>query len=435
MSFIKVLPIIPFLEFSQRASAVKEFGGATNVRYLVDRAEKDFLFIRRLDAKNNEHSQRLYLRNAYDALQQLTEFNTVNFRRFTRSMHSPARALLAHLALIVQTDQEKIVFFNTGWMTAYRGLVGDTLQGGGKYVKEHGFGSEIFNFLPYRGRLYGYVQPKIDNKYGNDPTIRIEKLGAAPEDDFVDGITVVWTAKDPTHGGTRIIGWYKNARVYRYHRPPTELSNRRHEGQLQGYYAEAKEEDCVLLPIDARKVEIFRQQKSWMGQSNVWYAEDNQEFVRQVAAYIAGEARPELTSPASSRKKTEGSRQPDVLKRLAVEKAAVTCVCDYYSGLGYVVNSVEKDNEGWDLTATDHETMLRLEVKGLSGGAVITELTPNEYEKAKFYKAEYRICVVTNALNKPFLQIFSYSAELDGWSDLTGVMLTFEERTSARVSI
>jgi hypothetical protein len=41
----------------------------------------------------------------------------------------------------------------------------------------------------------------------------------------------------------------------------------------------------------------------------------------------------------------------------------------YYTQLGYVVDSVEKDNKGWDLEAV-HPILsehLKLEVKGLSG--------------------------------------------------------------------
>jgi hypothetical protein len=320
-------------------------------------------------------------------------------------------------------------------MTAYKGLSGDTLQGGGKFVRKNGWGSELFNFLPYRGKLYGYVQPKIDRVYDNDPMIQIEKLGASPDDQYIDGITVVWTASDPIQGGTRIIGWYKNARVYRYHHLPTEQSNRRHQGKLRGYFTQAKEVDCQLLPIDARKAIVRRRVKHWMGQSNVWYAQNNPVFVRQVLQYINGGPRPDIIPPLPGSKGKSGPLQPDPLKRLQVEKAAITCVSTYYAQLGFEIKSVEKDNMGWDLTATDQESSLRLEVKGLSGTDILTELTPNEYEKSGIHQRDYRICIVTNALEKPRLSIFSYSNDMEKWSDINGVILQFEERKSARIFI
>jgi len=429
MPYTKVRPVIPFAEFIQRASSAKAFTGSTGVHYDVARLDGDSLWIRRRNAADHERVQRLHLGQLYRALDQLENFSTEAMKNFVPGLQSPGRGLLLHLGLIQSGD--KIIFFNTGWMTSYRGLIGDRLQGGGKHVEKHGWGSEIFNFLPFRGKLYGYVQPKIDRKYNNAPSIAIEKLGASSEDDSADGITVVWTANDPVNGGTRIVGWYKNARVFRYHQLPPDLSNRRFNEQLQGYYAVAKEQECTLLPIDARKVKVLRQRRNWMGQSNVWYADKNPEFVQLVTNYIFLGLQPVVSPPGTKGKGTP--RQRDLLKRLKVEQKAIECVCDYYTNQGYVVDSVEKDNVGWDLTATDHETMLKLEVKGLSGLDISTELTPNEYDKSTEFRDVYRLCVVTNALHKPHLQIFSYSIEINAWSDSSGLVLQFEPRTSARI--
>lgn len=53
-----------------------------------------------------------------------------------------------------------------------------------------------------------------------------------------------------------------------------------------GYFTTAKCQDARLLPIDERRVEVQRQAKNWMGQSNVWYADKNPDFVRLVRDYI-----------------------------------------------------------------------------------------------------------------------------------------------------
>jgi hypothetical protein len=44
-------------------------------------------------------------------------------------------------------------------MEKYQGLAhGDAITGGGSYVAEHGYGHEIYNFAPWKGRVYGFVQ-------------------------------------------------------------------------------------------------------------------------------------------------------------------------------------------------------------------------------------------------------------------------------------
>ena len=93
-------------------------------------------------------------------------------------------------------------------MERYKGLQdGDEIIGGGSYVKIEGCGHEVCNFAEVNGTLYGYVQPPGSQ-------IDIDRLGAQPDDDEISNITVVWTATRPT-GGTAVIGWYKNATVFR----------------------------------------------------------------------------------------------------------------------------------------------------------------------------------------------------------------------------
>src|SRR5579863_3383723 len=101
----------------------------------------------------------------------------------------------------VEMARSRVFFMNVGGMTAYKGLKGDTITGGGEYVREHGFGHEIFNFKPYRGRYYGY------GRAAND-AIAVERLGAPEGAPFVEGVLVVWVAN------SCVVGWYKNARIY-----------------------------------------------------------------------------------------------------------------------------------------------------------------------------------------------------------------------------
>ena len=46
---------------------------------------------------------------------------------------------------------------------------------------------------------------------------------------------------------------------------------------------------------------------------------------------------------------------------------------------------------------------LKVEVKGVSAADIYFELTPNEYKKLKEHAADYRVCVVCDALTEPQL--------------------------------
>lgn len=327
----------------------------------------------------------------------------------------------------------KILFFNTGWMDFYKGITNDAITGGGKHVDIEGWGGEMLNFKNYETQVYGYVQPKIDKKFGNPSTIKIEKIGASDIDEKISGVTVVWTARHPVNGGTYIVGWYLNATVYRFEQTPPKNAKRKYKNIELSYYATTKTKNAKLLSIDERVVQIKRQAKNWMGQSNVWYAENNPEFVKLVSDYIFKGKIPYKQSKPTRPKGTP--RQTDLFKRIEVEKNAIRAVTKHYEKLGYSVNSVEKDNVGWDLTATNNKTELKLEVKGLSGAIISTELTPNEFNKLKAdHQCIYRLCLVTEALTKkPKLKIFAYSKDTKAWTSEDGIILYFDEIISARI--
>lgn len=320
---------------------------------------------------------------------------------------------------------KKMIFLNVGWMRRYQGLAGDTIVGGGSYVQEHGYGHEIYNFRPYEGYMYGYVQVK--------GTIDIERLGASKEDDSAGDILAVWVAREP-QGGTFIVGWYNNATVYRKWQPSPQGSKREYRGEELGYHVKARVEDCKLLPIDRRVFKVPRRAKGGMGQSNVWYADQsiNAPFRQQVWSFVNTDGVPIGKEPYSKRGR---SWQPDPYKRKRVEQKAVELIVAYYEELGYTVDSVERDSMGWDLEAKQNDRLLRLETKGLSQRQLLIELTPNEYDKMRKYRDSYRVCVVTNALSEePLLRIFAFSPEIQEWEDDEGNRLTITEIVSARIS-
>ena len=250
-----------------------------------------------------------------------------------------------------------------GW-EHYQGLyAGDKIIGGGSYVKEEGRGHEVCNFAPYREVLYGFVQPP-------GAQIDIERIGAEPDDDSISGVTVIWTATRPT-GGTAVIGWYKDATVYRDYRRFSTVPTIHRQNGVDGYWIAAPLNKAKLLPVDVRTLEIPRQVKGGMGQANVWYADkpESARIVKQVLELISGKR---IKPPSTKRRKDKRNQE----RKVKIEQTAIRICSAHFEGLGYSVESVEKDNLGWDLEAKSGKTLLRLEVKGLSGDSFSVELTP-----------------------------------------------------------
>ena len=317
---------------------------------------------------------------------------------------------------------QKILFANIGWMKRYRGHGNsDKIKGGGSYNPDDKH--EAFNFQDVDGHCYGYVQP---TKWCR---IKIERIDSSclKVDDYLDDVLVVWTATNPIEGGTFIVGWYRHARVYRTFQNGTKLKER----NGYGYNIEALSSDCTLLIEQERTMRVPRAtnalNKGFMGQSNIWYADNETEkvvnFRNLVVDYINNYVKPKSRMP-----------KPDinVEAKIVVEKAAISAVTSYYKEQGYKIYSVESENKGWDLEAYKGKSMLRIEVKGLSGSDLSVHITKNEYSQMKSANNDnYRLCVVTNAVSSPRLWTFAYDNGIWICEQDYGTELLFEEHIAA----
>lgn len=106
----------------------------------------------------------------------------------------------------------------------------------------------------------------------------------------------------------------------------------------------------------------------------------------------------------------------------------------HFENIGYKIKSVERENVGWDLEAVNLQHKLFLEVKGLSGKTMTIELSSNEYSKSKITE-NYKICIVTNSLISPILNIFTYDKEKQKWANEKGQSLLLRENISAILSV
>lgn len=206
-----------------------------------------------------------------------------------------------------------ILFCNVGWMNNYKGIVGDSIERGGKY-NNHSIGHEVCNFANNHGFVFGYVQPVGDS-------IKIEKLGASKKDEKIDGITVVWTA-GPESGGTVVVGWYEDATVYRDLQSLSKPNALQTRNGVTSYRVKARASDATLLPIEQRELMIPRAVKGGIGQSNIWFADkvESQELVRKVQELIKSGSTSTLPDVDQSKSIIEGN--PRLVAHLRRERNA-----------------------------------------------------------------------------------------------------------------
>ncbi|TKS59719.1 MAG: hypothetical protein EWM72_01904 [Nitrospira sp.] len=336
---------------------------------------------------------------------------------------------------------------NVGWMDEYDGLgKGVKIVGGASFIKDKGWGNEIYNFRRYKGRFYGGLFPGRFKKRYKD--INISNIGVLPDHDKIHGVTVIWTAPRRPSGGTFVVGWYKNATVYRTEQDAPPGSRRqipKRKSESCGYYVEASAKDGKLLGTDSRTLKVPRFKKGGMGISSVWFAHRTplgRKFLQEVTPLIQkGEL---AVNKKLQKKKSKLSlpRQSDIERRQKIERLAMEATTRWYEERHYTVVDVSKFNRGWDLEARYRSRnggfSLLLEVKGLSGDAISIELTPKEYSEMLNHKDNYRLCIVTKAENKysRTLHIFGYSEEKEEWLDQTGKkQLRVLEMTGARVVV
>ncbi|MEA2875562.1 MAG: hypothetical protein QOF14_758 [Hyphomicrobiales bacterium] len=314
-----------------------------------------------------------------------------------------------------------------GWMAAYEGQVGqpDQIVGGGAWVRKHKDGGETCNFLKCdNGYVYGHVETVKGNL---DRPISIEMLGAKPNAAFVDNVDVVWTATDPKRKGRWVVGWYRDARVYRDRVQFDKLPSAQHrlEKHKQSYRIRTRGANAVAIPIKRRDVRLGRG-RGWIGQANWWFPERQsnvgiRRFLDRVSALLdAGLPPIQKEASASHGGGWGGGSNP--LRNAEVERRAILRVREHFAG--YDIRSVEEENLGWDLEARPNGTKkaLRLEVKGLFGRDLQVGLTPREYRAlvshTEGHMPQYRLCVVTRALSgKPRLVIFRYDRDKRTWAD------------------
>ena len=135
-------------------------------------------------------------------------------------------------------------------------------------MEEEGFCGEIYNFMEFEGKFYGFVEAG----YRPHPCcINITRLGAPQVVLSVPGILVVWVARRTDAQRTVVVGWYNDATVYRARQPsPIGVNRILPNGEQAEYFVTAERQNCTLVSAWNRNMEIPRGSQG-LGQKNIWY--------------------------------------------------------------------------------------------------------------------------------------------------------------------
>lgn len=287
---------------------------------------------------------------------------------------------------------QRFLFVRIGWMQHYRGSMpgDDRPVGGGKYNRTE-TGHEVYNFFPVRSRLYGYYQPQMRK----DETVLERIDNGSRGKDLLDGVTIVFIAKRP-EGGQVIVGWYRNARVYRRVGPRISARPR----SFPGYRIIARMEDSVLLPEDHRRFPIPRGEGG-IGQANVCYplepdgSRKGGQWLFQAKSYVNGyEGENLLFEPeadangkvAAELEAAIGGRtgqgfRANAEERRAIEVHGMKRATKYFKGQGFAVEDVSR-RRSYDLHCTKGDAEFRVEVKATTTNGATVFLTRREAELA-----------------------------------------------------
>ncbi|MFG1210159.1 DUF3883 domain-containing protein [Xanthobacter flavus] len=286
-----------------------------------------------------------------------------------------------------------IIYFNIGWMKRYAGAdADDSTLGGHRWLADHRHGLECFNFLPTKkGTVEGYRPPGTRDK------VNIDRLGAEPGANTIEGVLVVWLAREPGTGKTLVVGWYREATVYREAR----AGQYNLDGVNSEYSVTALKEHATLLPVGARSFQVPSSRTArgeGFGQKPTWYGAPTVN--KRVWTYVNGWDNANKQTKPTNGKQPPRNTDPELRRK--VEKAAVQHAWSYYEAKygKDCVKSVEPYGYGWDLEVRSGDTEWLVEVKGLLNTGLACELTPNEYEKmcSPKQRSKYVIYIVNNAL-------------------------------------
>ena len=301
----------------------------------------------------------------------------------------------------------KAIFARIGYMHYYSGSQkGDEKpQHGGAYNIK-GIGHELYNFRKVKRKLFGYFQPYEPPEDSDNPiTVNIERIVPKSKgNSLINNVLVIFVSKKKDYGQV-VVGWYKNAHVYREY----QASKKNMLRDDYRYNLQAGLNNSVLLPENYRKFKIPTG-KGAFGRANVVYLSeidgqgrdlDSSKFnwIKNAIEYVdnydgpnllvntTGDAEKEIEDIIETHQTNQSGQgfniTPELRKK--IEEYSVSKAIQYFKRHKYSVKNVG-GTKSYDLDCSKDGDTLRVEVKGTqtTGDSII--LTPNEVRNAKKHK-------------------------------------------------
>lgn len=231
-----------------------------------------------LETDIQDNNSKLYK----DLLEFLKDRNQISYLtgRYIRAAYTPLKAFYnqkIHLNVL----NSPIFFAHITWMKRYDGIE-PFKKNGMSWIKEHNDAGEKFNFRECHGYNYGFVQCK--NSKINLETIAKTygcKIESLEGNKYIQNMLVVFFATEE-NGGSKIVGFYKNATVFE--KPQiNEILNSQ-------YYFRCNSKNAFLIPEGERNFIIPKSENgvNYYGQDLRWYAEKQTQlpFLIKVVNYI-----------------------------------------------------------------------------------------------------------------------------------------------------
>ena len=176
-----------------------------------------------------------------------------------------------------------ILICRVAWMKSYQSEE-ERAYGGGSYVDEGNVPHEALNFLRVGDTYYGFVENRRQQ-------IKLERLGGQKENSSINGVLVVFCAKDRETDNFLVTGWYTDATVHRHAiaRPGNPL----------GRHVHFTATDAKLIGESKRCFRIPRAQDNppssfgGIGQRHIWYGLNDEsavDFRESLNGYMADQA-------------------------------------------------------------------------------------------------------------------------------------------------
>lgn len=288
----------------------------------------------------------------------------------------------------------KVLFARVGFMKFYQGpKPGDEKPiGGGAYNTDE-IGHEAYNFLESNHDVYGYFQPHMKAPFEINLS-RIEKNFTGNE---IDNVLVIWFATNPIDRGQVIVGWYKNATVFK----SIQMSSNLPQRENYNFNVKALKKDSVLLPLSNRKFSVGHripnEKKGNPGQANAFYILDKKgeekdttlstnSWINSAIKYVINydgasisTLDDEIQENILTLEHSIGNQgfQSDIVARLMVEAYAMKRCEEYYRTKGYAVKDVSATHS-CDFIVEKSSKKLFVEVKGTQSLGQKIILTKNE---------------------------------------------------------